>query len=242
MNDNQIMEMSKVIGQIEDELRDIKSAKEQAEAVIGSNKVLSDSLQALFDSASILAKVLEDNTRQIITDITNKVEMIHVQASDIESYAQQGVSKINEQSALMQSKLEDELGDLVQQLVGTITTSTNQSLEAVENELSGYRVLVREVAKKFTESSSDSIEKMEGQIAAIGKLTAYIEERQNALDSKMKELRKLDIVRLFDEISKIHRIESKNAAASKKWIAIELSAFGVCIILGIAILIRLLVM
>jgi hypothetical protein len=35
MSNNQITEMSKVIGQIEDELRGIKSAKEQAEAVIG---------------------------------------------------------------------------------------------------------------------------------------------------------------------------------------------------------------
>lgn len=55
---NNIMEISKVIGQIEDELRDIKSAKEQAEAVIGSNKALSDSLQALFDSSSNVAKIL----------------------------------------------------------------------------------------------------------------------------------------------------------------------------------------
>ena len=47
MSDNQIMEMSKIIGQIEDELRDIKSAKEQAEAVIGSNKALSTLLSSV---------------------------------------------------------------------------------------------------------------------------------------------------------------------------------------------------
>ena len=71
MSDNQITEMSKVIGQIEDELRDIKSAKEQAEAVIGSNKALSDSLQSLFDSSSNVAKVLENNVQQIIAEINN---------------------------------------------------------------------------------------------------------------------------------------------------------------------------
>lgn len=242
MSYNQIMEMSKVIGQIEDELRDIKSAKEQAEAVIGSNKALSDSLQALFDSASNVAKVLENNALQIIADITNKVEMLNIHASDIDSYAQQGVSKINEQSALAQSKLEDELGNLVQQLMGTISTSTNQSLEAVGNELAGYRVLVHESAKKFTDYTSDAIAKQEGQIAEIGKLVACIQERQYALDSKIEELGQLDIVRLFDEISEIRRIESENATATKKWRVVELSAFGVCIVLGIAILIRLLVM
>ena len=216
MSDNKIMEMSKVIGQIEDELRDIKSAKEQAEAVIGSNKALSDSLQALFDSASNVAKVLENNAQQIIDDTTNKLEMLNIKVSDIDSYAQQGVSRIVEQSALAQSKLEDELGNLAQQLMGTISTSTNQSLEAVGNELAGYRGLVHEAAKKFTDSTSDVIAKQEGQIAEIGRLVAYIQERQFALDSKIEELRQLDIVRMFGEISEIHRIESENTAARKK--------------------------
>jgi hypothetical protein len=47
-------------------------------------------------------------------------------------------------------------------------------------------------------------------------------------------------VRLFDEISEIRRIESENTTAAKKWRVVELSAFGVCIVLGIAILIRVL--
>jgi hypothetical protein len=160
----------------------------------------------------------------------------------MDSYAQQGVSKISEQSALAQSKLEDKLGNLVQKLMGTISTSTNQSLEVVGNELAGHRVLVHEAAKKFTDSTSDAIAKQEGQIAEIGKLVACIQERQYALDSKIEELRQLDIVRLFDEISEIRRVESENATAIKKWRVVELSAFGVCIVLGIAVLIRLLVM
>lgn len=242
MNYNKIMEMSKVIGQIEDELREIKSAKEQAEAVIGSNKALSDSLQALFDSANNVQKALENNAQQIIADITNKLEMLNIQVSDIDSYVQQGVSKISEQSALAQSKLEDELGKLVQKLIGTLSTSTNQVLVTVENELAGHRVLVHEVAKKFTDSTSDVIIKQEGQIAEIVKLVACIQESQYSLDSKIEELRQLDIVGLLDEISEIHKIESENATATKKWRVVEISAFGVCIVLGIAILIRLLVM
>ena len=122
MSDNRIMEMSKVIGQIEDELRDIKSAKEQAEAVVGSNKALSDSLKALFESASNVEKSLENNAQQIIADINNKIEMLNIQASDLENYAQKSLSKISEQSALAQSKLEDELSDLVQKLMSTIST------------------------------------------------------------------------------------------------------------------------
>ncbi len=177
---------------------------------------MSDSLQALFDSASNVAKVLENNAQQIIDDTTNKLEMLNIKVSDIDSYAQQGVSRIVEQSALAQSKLEDELGNLAQQLMGTISTSTNQSLEAVGNELAGYRGLVHEAAKKFTDSTSDVIAKQEGQIAEIGRLVAYIQERQFALDSKIEELRQLDIVRMFGEISEIHRIESENTAARKK--------------------------
>ena len=126
--------------------------------------------------------------------------------------------------------------------MGTISDSTNQSLESIENELAGYRSLVHETAKKFTDSTSDVIAKQEGQIAEIGKLVACIQERQYAIDSKIEELRQLDIVRLFDEISEIRRIESDNATATKKWRVVELSAFGVCIVLGIAILTRLLVM
>lgn len=59
------------------------------------------------------------------------------------------------------------------------------------------------------------IAKQEGQIAEIGKLVACIQERQYAIDSKIEELRQLDIVRLFDEISGIRRIESDNATATK---------------------------
>lgn len=222
--------------------RGIKSAKEQAEAVIGSNKALSDSLQALFDSASNVVKVLENNAFQIIVDITNKVEMLNIKASDIDSYAQQSVSKISEQSASAQAKLEDELGNLVKQLMDTISASTNQSIGAVGNELTQYRVLVHDATKKFTDSSSNAITKQEGQIAGIGKLVACIQERQNFLETKIDELRQLDTVRLFDEISEIRRIESENLTAAKKWRVIELNAFGICIVLGIAILIRLFVM
>ncbi|MEN1760411.1 hypothetical protein [Anoxynatronum sibiricum] len=217
MSNNQIIEMSKVIGQIEDELRDIKSAKEQAEAVVGSNKALSDSLQALFETANNVAKVLETNTRQIIADISNKLELLNIQASDIDKYARQGVIKISEQSTLAQSKMEEELGNLVQKLIGTISTSTNQSLEAVGNELAEHRVLVHEAAKKLTDSTSDVIVKQEGQITEIGNLVACIQERQYVLDSKIEELRQLDIMRLFDEISESRRIESDNAAANKDW-------------------------
>jgi len=242
MSDNQTTEMSKVIGQIEDELRDIKSAKEQAEAVIGSNKVLSDSLQSLLDSSSNVAKALENNVQQIIAEINNKIGLLNIQAADIESYAQQGVSKISEQSSLAQSKLEDEIGNLVQKLTDIISSSTNQSLEAIGNDLAGYRVLVNEAAKKFADSTSDAIAKQEGQIAEISKLVTCIEEKQHALDSKIEELRQLDILRLLDEISEIHRIESETVTATKKWRVVEIRALGVCIVLGIVILIKLLVM
>lgn len=242
MSDNQMTELNKVIGQIEDELRDIKSAKEQAEAIIGSNKALSDSLQALFDSASSVAKTLENNVQQIIAEINDKIGMLNIQAADIERYAQQGVSKISEQSSLAQLKLEDDLGDLAQKLTDVISSSANQSLEAIRNESAGYNVLIQEATKKLTYSTSDAIARQEGQIAEIGKLVACIKERQYTLDSKIEELRQLDIVRLLDEISEIHRIESENATATKKWRVVELSAFGVLIVLGTAILIRLLVM
>lgn len=179
---------------------------------------------------------------QIIVDITNKVEMLNIKASDIDSYAQQSVSKISEQFASAQAKLEDELGNLVKQLMDTISASTNQSIGAVGNELTQYRVLVHDATKKFTDSSSNAITKQEGQIAGIGKLVACIQERQNFLETKIDELRQLDTVRLFDEISEIRRIESENLTAAKKWRVIELNAFGICIALGIAILIRLFVM
>ena len=188
-----------------------------------------------------MAKALEDNAQQIITEINNKIGMLNVKASDIESYAQQSMSKISEQSALAQSKLEEELGNLVQQLMDTISISAKQSLEAVGNELAEYRSLVHEAAKSFTASTSDVIAKQEGQIAEIGRLVAHIQEMQNALNSKVEELRQLDIAHLFNEISEIRRIESENATATKKWRVIEISAFGGCIVLGIAILIRLLV-
>lgn len=168
--------------------------------------------------------------------------MVNIQASDIDSYAQQGMSKISEQSALAQSKLEDELSNLMQQLMGTISAFTKQSLEAVGNELAEYRVLVHETAKKFTDSTSDVIAKQEGQTTEIGKLIVCIQERQHDIDSKIEELRQLDIVRLFDEISEIRRIESENATVTKKWRVVELSAFGAWIVLGISILFRLIVM
>ena len=76
----------------------------------------------------------------------------------------------------------------------------------------------------------------------LASLVACIEERQYTLDSKVEELRQLDIERLLDEISEVRRIESENTTETKKWRVIELSAFGACIILGVAILIRLLVM
>lgn len=238
MGDDQVMKMSKVIGQIEDELRDIKSAKEQAEAVIGSNKVLSDSLQSLFDSSSNMAKAVESNTQQIIADITNKIEILNTQAADVQSYAQQGVSEIREQSALAQSKLEDELGNLVKKLVDTISISTNQSLDTIKNDLVENRVLVHDAAEVFRESTSDAIAKQEKQITEIGTLIASIQEKENVLELKIEELRQMDVVRLFDEINKIRGAESEKVADIKKWRLVEIGAFAICIMLGVAVLIN----
>lgn len=242
MSDNQIIEMSKVIGQIEDELLDVKAAKEQVEAVIGSNKALSDSLQALFESAENVARASESSALQVAADIANKLDALNIQASDMDRYAKEGIVNISEQSARARAELETDLYDLAKQLVNIIFDSTSQSLETIKNELAEYRVTTNEVTRKFTESASDAIAKQEGYLAEVNKLVDSIQERQRQLDLKIEELNRLDITRLINEISEIRRVESEKAEDAKKWKVIELVALGACVVLGIIILIKLFIM
>ena len=47
MSDNQTNRLNEVLGEIEDELRGIQSAKEQVDAVLGANTELSQALSSL---------------------------------------------------------------------------------------------------------------------------------------------------------------------------------------------------
>ena len=47
MSDNQTNRLNEVLGEIEDELRGIQSAKEQVDAILGANTELSQTLSSL---------------------------------------------------------------------------------------------------------------------------------------------------------------------------------------------------
>ena len=234
MGDNKITEISKIIGQIEDELLNIKSAKEQAEAVIDSSK-------DMLESSKNVVEMFVKTTKQIISDVNDKIAILKAQSSSIEGCVQQGISKITQQSNLAQLKLEKDFNSLVQKMCDTISASTNKSLGDIVNEIDEYHGLITGVTKEFSDSTSDIIEKQERQIAEMKKLVTSMQDSQNILSSKVEELKQFDINRIFDELGEIHKIESESASTSKKWRFIGLIAFGGSIILEIAILIKLFV-
>ena len=157
MKDDYAVGISKVVGQIEDELRDIKSAKEQVEAVIGSNQSLSDSLRALFDSAEKTSPRTEYNVKQITDDIKQKLEILDIKATDIDSYVQQGITKIDDQYSLTQSNIEKRLEDLVNELVKMLSDTTVKGAESIKAELEDNHKLVRQVASEFSKLTSEAI-------------------------------------------------------------------------------------
>lgn len=219
MGDNKITEMSKIIGQIEDELLNIKSAKEQAEAVIDSSK-------DMLESSKNVAEMFVKTTKQIISDVNDKIAILKAQSYSIEGCVQQGISKITQQSNLAQLKLEKDFNSLVQKMCDTISASTNKSLGDIVNEFDEYHGLITGVTKEFSDSTSDMIEKQERQIVEMKKLVTCMQDSQNSLSSKVEELKQFDINRIFDELGEIHKIESESASTSKKWRFIGLIAFG----------------
>lgn len=241
MKDDYAVGISKVVGQIEDELRDIKSAKEQVEAVIGSNQSLSDSLRALFDSAEKTSKLTEYNVKQITDDIKQKLEILDIKATDIDSYVQQGITKIDDQYSLTQSNIEKRLEDLVNELVKMLSDTTVKGAESIKVELEDNHKLVRQVASEFSKLTSEAIEKQDGYIAEIGKLVSVVEERQSDISKNIEELKKLDTVKLYDEISEIRKREEESFTITKKFRAICFIGFGSSIVLGLAILINMLI-
>ncbi|HOT59630.1 MAG TPA: hypothetical protein PLJ83_08225, partial [Spirochaetales bacterium] len=156
MGDNKITEISKVIGQIEDELLNIKSAKEQAEAVIDSSK-------DMLESSKNVAEMFVKSAKQIISDVNDKIAILKAQSSSIEGCVQQGISKITQQSNLAQLKLEKDFNSLVQKMCAAISASTNKSLKDIVNEFDEYHDLITGMTKEFSDSTSDMIEKQERQ-------------------------------------------------------------------------------
>jgi uncharacterized protein with ACT and thioredoxin-like domain len=80
--------------------------------------------------------------------------------------------------------------------------------------------------------------KINEQISEIVKHSKDIQDRQTVIDLKLEELNQLDIVKLLDEVSEIRKAESENQVFNKKWMVISLGALGACIVIGIAILIK----
>ena len=291
MSNDSSASLKNILGQLEDELSRVKSARDQVESVLTANEELkgltrqanSDSkvaAEALINAASHLTGYSEAIERAS----ANGVDAIRKQASDaqatLEAAADAAVERVASQT------------DQLMEVSKAMERSSSETVEAVRKQASDGKVALEHAAESAVENVSSEIkgtaeqaiaslnegiseakrdinQAFESLEATTGELNqargdlveshetasaetqrqieetkALLEAAQEQLagiDARITELTSIDIKGLSEEIRGLREAEESSTALLQKQLRNVTATVGICIVICLALLVKLLI-
>ena len=149
-----------VLGALEDELRQIKSAKEQVGIAVSANSELSANLDRLIGSSKELVRESNDQTRNAVEALSKEVAGLSARAKEIESAASCGAETIRDQAAIAQAALEETANRAVGTMASEAEASQDKAAAAID--------ALREQAERM-EKRTEAAEAASAETAEAGK-------------------------------------------------------------------------
>lgn len=180
-----------ILGQLEDELRAIKSAREQADGVVSANSELCVRLERVVAEMRGLVEESNNRTRAATESLANEVGRLSEQSEAIKKAAADSADAIAKQASDAQVALEGAADSIANTLSAETERLTSQ-LRTVEESSAKISAIVQKQAADgqatLEKAANDAIGKMSDQISgladqAISSLSEGIGERRNGLDA-----------------------------------------------------------
>lgn len=201
MTDNSILE---VLAQLESDLKDIKSAKEQIDSVLKADGKITESLAKY----SLQLGAITTQLGSLKSFISSEVKGI---VSDVEADIKEDLTSVGEHVARI-TKLSSELEDNVKQVTSNTTEDLNESCNKI---IQNFEVSTNRTCEQLSKQASDSIDKL---IHAAKELK---DSSKDFSDSKKEVFQKIDalasdLVELKGQINRAEKTLSSLVNESTK--------------------------
>lgn len=197
MNNESKSNLNVILGQLEDELRAIKSAREQADGVVSANSELSAKLERVVVETRDLIEKSNDQTRTAAESLAGEVDRMSEQTDAIKKAAADGSEAIAKQAADAQAMLTGTAGSVVESLSVEAKRIT-EHLQAIEESSSGIAVTIQTQASDaqaaLGQAASDAVERASAQMSglveqAMSSLNGGIDKARGEMDTAAELVR-----------------------------------------------------
>lgn len=197
MNNESKSNLNVILGQLEDELRAIKSAREQADGVVSANSELSAKLERVVVETRDLIEKSNDQTRTAAESLAGEVDRMSEQTDAIKKAAADGSEAIAKQAADAQAMLTGTAGSVVESLSVEAKRIT-EHLRAIEESSSGIAATIQTQASDaqaaLGQAASDAVERASAQMSglveqAMSSLNGGIDKVRGEMDTAAESVR-----------------------------------------------------
>lgn len=247
--------LNMILGQLEDELRAIKSAREQADGVVSANSELSSKLERVVVETRALVEKSNDQTRAAAESLAGEVERFSEQSEAIKKAAADGAEAIMKQASDAQAALEQASGNAVGKVSDQISGFAEKAISELSECISETKSQLDMAAESMKMAASD-IKASSDALLEANESSASENRRQNEetrgllsdaqthlteIDASIATLKEIDVNLLAEEIRDLKTVEANNIASLKSKLMTVTVMAGASIVLCIAILAKLFV-
>ena len=242
-----------VLGQLEDELRQMKTAKDQVDGMISSNSELAANLERLISSTRELMEESGSRTREASEILSKEAGRLSEKSDTIEKAATEGTEAIRKQASEAQIALEQTADSVVEKTSSAVSELAERAIASINTELDKTKVEADEAIASLDKAASDA---KEGRDALLEAHESFAGEckRQNTemkslldqaqkhiadIDTRIATLKEIDVEVLAKELRDLKDVEASNAADLKRQLKSIGIMVGACIVVCLIALAKL---
>lgn len=241
-----------ILGQLEDELRSVKSARDQVDEMVS----VGENLGRLVLSSNEFVEKSGIQMRETAAELSTATERLSERSEAIERITAEGVEAIsaqasNAQDALGQlaesvsAKASSDMTRLAEQSVAIFNDRVDQAVK--DNGIAGeeLRAAATDITRgcdALIEAHASASEEIELRLAENKELLEEARSLLSSIDERVATLEAIDVDGLVTAVAELESMEANNTAMLKKQLASMNIMIGVCIAVGIAILVAVLVL
>lgn len=245
--------LDEIVGGIEDELRQIKAAREQVEVVLGVSNSLSDSLQNLANSSENLVRASSEETRQAAASIKERAAALSDEMAALKSFAAEAEAAISGQARSASEAVEEAAETIAKSAVSTIEKTAIRGIESiagssakVQDGLQTAESLLSDISKRAEDSSLALLKASEKATDASKDL---IKQTRVLLDDAKEQLDKIEsdvvLIKAIDyegikkTVEELKEEQERQLQMQKKRFVDLYVLAGICIAVGLLTLVKL---
>lgn len=221
--------LNAILGQLEDELLQIKSAKDQVDDMISSNTELSASLERLIGSSKGLVQQSSAQTKEAAETLSKEADRLSENREAIARASVEGVEAIDKQASSAQATLEEAANTAVEKISFETTRladsskamerASTETSETIQRQAAGAQATLEQAANSAVDKISFEISGLTER--AIKNLNTGLDKAKGEIDFAAESLNTAasDAKRDREALLKAHEAasnESKQQSAETK--------------------------